>query len=145
MRRGVSSRITSRSASFQIPISSAYGRVRTIWSRSMLSRCHRPEMMLYRSLNRSTAAASSKKMNLKSALGKKRIDGKQAPLQPLTTIQRVHISRLVEKYGDDYKSMFMDIKLNKMQHSVATLEKLCKRYHMYKDKNPLLVGPWKKK
>ncbi|XP_015086190.1 nucleolar protein 16 [Solanum pennellii] len=78
--------------------------------------------------------------DLKSALGKKRRDGKSAPLQPLTTIQRVYISRLVEEYGDDYQSMFMDIKLNKMQHSVATLEKLCKRYDMYKDKNPLLVG-----
>ncbi|KAH0634003.1 hypothetical protein AABB24_016111 [Solanum stoloniferum] len=78
--------------------------------------------------------------DLKSALGKKRRDGKSAPLQPLTTIQRVYISRLVEEYGDDYQSMFMDTKLNKMQHSVATLEKLCKRYHMYKDKNPLLVG-----
>ncbi|KAJ8543297.1 hypothetical protein K7X08_005820 [Anisodus acutangulus] len=78
--------------------------------------------------------------DLKSALGKRRRDGKSAPLQPLTTIQRVYISRLVEEYGDDYQSMFMDTKLNKMQHSVATLEKLCKRYHMYKDKNPLLVG-----
>ncbi|KAJ8547427.1 hypothetical protein K7X08_011013 [Anisodus acutangulus] len=78
--------------------------------------------------------------DLKSALGKKRRDGKSAPLQPLTTIQRVYISRLMEDYGDDYQSMFMDTKLNKMQHSVATLEKLCKRYHMYKDKNPLLVG-----
>ncbi|KAL0420027.1 UNVERIFIED_CONTAM: hypothetical protein Sradi_1416200 [Sesamum radiatum] len=37
-------------------------------------------------------------------------------------------------------SMFMDTKLNKMQHSVAALEKLCKRYHMHKDKNPLIVG-----
>ncbi|MCD7470797.1 hypothetical protein HAX54_010946 [Datura stramonium] len=78
--------------------------------------------------------------DLKSALGKKRRDGKSAPLQPLTSIQRVYISRLVEEYGDDYQSMFMDTKLNKMQHSIATLEKLCKRYHMYKDKNPLLVG-----
>ncbi|CAI9761464.1 unnamed protein product [Fraxinus pennsylvanica] len=77
--------------------------------------------------------------DLKSALGKKRTDGKHAPLQPLTKIQRIHVGRLVEKYGDDYQSMFMDIKLNKMQHSVATLEKLCKRYHMYKDKNPLIV------
>ncbi|KAL3827829.1 hypothetical protein ACJIZ3_016631 [Penstemon smallii] len=40
--------------------------------------------------------------------------------------------------GDD-ASMFMDTKLNKMQHSIATLEKLCKRYNMYNDKNPLLV------
>ncbi|KAL6968515.1 hypothetical protein U1Q18_034319 [Sarracenia purpurea var. burkii] len=77
---------------------------------------------------------------LKSALGKKRRDGKNAPLQPLTRMQRVHIGKLVEKYGDDYQSMFMDIKLNKMQHSVGTLEKLCKRYQMYKDTNPLIVG-----
>ncbi|KAE9460563.1 hypothetical protein C3L33_07613, partial [Rhododendron williamsianum] len=64
--------------------------------------------------------------DLKSALGKKRRDGKSAPLQPLTRIQRLHIRKLVEKYGDDYQSMFMDSKLNKMQHSVGTLEKLCK-------------------
>ncbi|KAG8389481.1 hypothetical protein BUALT_Bualt02G0233900 [Buddleja alternifolia] len=81
--------------------------------------------------------------DLKSALGKKRTDGKPASLQPLTSIQRIHVSRLVEKYGDDYQSMFMDTKLNKMQHSIATLEKLCKRYHMFKDKNPLLVGSGK--
>lgn len=41
--------------------------------------------------------------DLKSALGKKRRDGKSAPLQPLTAIQRIHIGRLVEKYGDDYQ------------------------------------------
>lgn len=78
--------------------------------------------------------------DLKSALGKQRRDGKSAPPQPLTAIQRFHISRLVEKYGDDHKRMFMDTKLNAMQHSVATLEKLCKRYHMHKDKNPLIVS-----
>ncbi|KAE8009497.1 hypothetical protein FH972_005931 [Carpinus fangiana] len=78
--------------------------------------------------------------DLKSALGKQRRDGKSAPPQPLTAIQRLHISRLIEKYGDDYKRMFMDTKLNAMQHSVATLEKLCKRYHMHKDKNPLIVS-----
>ncbi|KAA8543104.1 hypothetical protein F0562_021401 [Nyssa sinensis] len=78
--------------------------------------------------------------DLKSVLGKKRRDGKTAPPQPLTTIQRLHIGRLIQKYGDDYQSMFMDTKLNKMQHSVATLEKLCKRYRIYKDKNPLIVA-----
>jgi len=67
--------------------------------------------------------------DLKSALGKKRKDGKSAPLQPLTKIQRVCIGRLIEKYGDDYKAMFMDTKLNAMQHSVGTLKKLCERYH----------------
>ncbi|RWR76517.1 nucleolar protein 16 isoform X1 [Cinnamomum micranthum f. kanehirae] len=68
--------------------------------------------------------------DLKSALGKKRKDGKNAPLQPLTTMQRVYIGRLVKKYGDDYQAMFMDTKLNAMQHSIANLEKLCKRYHL---------------
>nr|XP_043622138.1 uncharacterized protein LOC122593756 [Erigeron canadensis] len=77
--------------------------------------------------------------DVKTALGKQRVDGKSGSLQPLTTMQRVYIRTLVEKYGDDYKRMFMDIKLNKLQHSIATLEKLCKRYKMYKDKNPMLV------
>ncbi|KAH7578350.1 hypothetical protein ACOSP7_000409 [Xanthoceras sorbifolium] len=78
--------------------------------------------------------------DVKSALGKKRKDGKSAPLQPLTTMQRVHIGRLIDRHGDNYQAMFMDTKLNAMQHSVATLEKLCKRYHMYKDKNPLILA-----
>ncbi|KAG5002650.1 hypothetical protein AAZX31_10G018900 [Glycine max] len=76
--------------------------------------------------------------DLKSALGKKRRDGRSAPPQPLTAMQRIHISRLVAKYGDDYQSMLVDIKLNPMQHSIGTLQKLCMRYHMYQNKNPLL-------
>ncbi|XP_042516434.1 uncharacterized protein LOC122090781 [Macadamia integrifolia] len=78
--------------------------------------------------------------DLKSALGKKRRDGKTAPLQPLTSIQRCHVRKLIEKYGDDYQSMFMDTKLNSMQHSVATLEKLCRRYCVNQDKNPLILS-----
>ncbi|XP_041019950.1 nucleolar protein 16-like [Juglans microcarpa x Juglans regia] len=78
--------------------------------------------------------------DLKTALGKQRRDGESAPPQPLTSMQRLHIGRLIEKYGDDYERMFMDTKLNAMQHSVATLEKLCKRYHMHKDRNPLIVS-----
>ncbi|XP_030462779.1 nucleolar protein 16 [Syzygium oleosum] len=78
--------------------------------------------------------------DLKSALGKKRRDGKSAPSQPLTAMQRVHVGRLIEKHGDDYQAMFRDMKLNAMQHSVATLEKLCKRYCMYTDKNPLILS-----
>ncbi|WVY97456.1 hypothetical protein V8G54_029607 [Vigna mungo] len=78
--------------------------------------------------------------DLKSALGKKRRDGKSAPPQPLTAMQRNHIGRLVDKYGDDYQSMLMDIKLNPMQHSIGTLQKLCIRYHMYQNKNPLILA-----
>ncbi|GLU07393.1 hypothetical protein SLE2022_243530 [Rubroshorea leprosula] len=78
--------------------------------------------------------------DLKTALGKKRRDGKTTRFKPLTAMQRVHVGRLIEKYGDDYQAMFMDTKLNQMQHSVATLEDLCKRYHMFGDKNPLIVS-----
>ena len=42
-------------------------------------------------------------LDLKTALGKKRRDGKSAPLQPLTTMQRVHLRPLIEKYGDNYE------------------------------------------
>ena len=42
-------------------------------------------------------------VDLKSALGKRRRDGKSALPQPLTSIQRLYISRLVEKYGADFQ------------------------------------------
>lgn len=93
---------------------------------------------------------------MKSALGKKRRDGKAASLRPLTAMQRVHVGKLIEKYGDDYQvlftlmccqfsssisflvfaykvilqAMFMDTALNAMQHSVAALKKLCERYYV---------------
>ncbi|KMZ66335.1 hypothetical protein ZOSMA_2G03520 [Zostera marina] len=69
--------------------------------------------------------------DLKSVLGKKRRDGKSAPLEPLTRIQRVYVGRLVDKYGDNYQAMFMDMKLNSMQHSVGVLKKLCTKYHLH--------------
>lgn len=67
--------------------------------------------------------------DVRAALGKRRRDGKAAPLRSLTTMQRVYIGRLIEKYGDNYEAMFMDTKLNAMQHSLATLKKLCQRYN----------------
>ncbi|MCO5604357.1 hypothetical protein L7F22_058522 [Adiantum nelumboides] len=66
--------------------------------------------------------------DLKSALGKKRCDGEHAPLQRLTKMQRVYVSRLIMKHDTDYKAMSRDLKLNKMQHTPAALEKLCRRF-----------------
>lgn len=69
--------------------------------------------------------------DLKSALGKRRRDGKTAPLQRLTTMQRVYVGRLIKKHGNDYQAMSRDLKLNAMQHSVAALQKFCNRFHAY--------------
>ncbi|XP_078439718.1 nucleolar-like protein [Wolffia australiana] len=68
--------------------------------------------------------------DLRSALGKKRKDGKNAPLKPLTKIQRVHISRLIATHGEDYQAMFSDMELNAMQHTLAELKKLCQRFNV---------------
>lgn len=69
--------------------------------------------------------------DLKSALGKRRRDGKTAPLQRLTTMQRVYVGRLIKKHGNEYQAMSRDLKLNAMQHSVAALQKLCNRFHAF--------------
>ena len=42
-------------------------------------------------------------VDLKSALGKKRRDGDHAPIQRLTKMQRVYMSRLISKHGEDYQ------------------------------------------
>ncbi|XP_024365043.1 uncharacterized protein [Physcomitrium patens] len=69
--------------------------------------------------------------DVKSVLHKKRKDGKKAPLQRLTTMQRVYISRLILKHGDDYVAMSKDMKLNKMQHPPGALGQLCERFQKY--------------
>jgi hypothetical protein len=40
--------------------------------------------------------------DVKSVLHKQRSDGKKAPLQKLTTMQKVYVSRLILKHGDNY-------------------------------------------
>lgn len=43
--------------------------------------------------------------------------------------ERKYWARLIEKYGDDYKAMAKDIKLNNYQHTKKKCEKKCKLYH----------------
>jgi len=69
--------------------------------------------------------------DVKSALHKKRKDGKKAPLQKLTTMQKVYISRLILRHGDNYEAMSKDIKFNRMQHPPGALKLLCERFHKY--------------
>jgi len=47
---------------------------------------------------------------------------------PLDEEDEIYISKCIDKYGEDYTSMFRDIKLNNMQHTEAKLRKLGARY-----------------
>ena len=42
-----------------------------------------------------------------------------------------YISKLIKKYGDKYKKMAMDIKLNNQQYTEEKLTKLCQKYVAY--------------
>lgn len=68
---------------------------------------------------------------LRTALNKLRKDGKKAPLQRLTKMQRVYVGRLIEKHGADFEAMSKDRKLNEMQQPSAVLRKLCQQYDRY--------------
>jgi hypothetical protein len=47
---------------------------------------------------------------------------------PLEKEEEEYISRCMAKWGDDYKSMFRDIKVNSMQHTEQMLLKTGARY-----------------
>eukprot|EP01100_Stratorugosa_tubuloviscum_P015020 TRINITY_DN83_c0_g1_i1.p1 TRINITY_DN83_c0_g1~~TRINITY_DN83_c0_g1_i1.p1 ORF type:complete len:253 (-),score=92.63 TRINITY_DN83_c0_g1_i1:48-773(-) len=51
----------------------------------------------------------------------------------LSYVEFLHFKDLIEKYGSDYESMFRDIKLNYMQHTIGQLKIKCKLFHkLYK-------------
>lgn len=67
---------------------------------------------------------------VRGAMGQRRSTG-LAPPKQLTTKQRRIVGALVEKHGHDIAAMSRDIKLNKMQHTVAKLRELVVSYVAY--------------
>lgn len=49
--------------------------------------------------------------------------------RPLSEYESTYIKRLIEKYGDDFDKMFMDIKLNVQQMTSSQLRKLADIFH----------------
>jgi Ribosome biogenesis protein Nop16 len=47
---------------------------------------------------------------------------------PLDVEEEKYVVKCMGKYGDNYTSMFRDIKINNMQHTEEKLRKLCTRY-----------------
>jgi Ribosome biogenesis protein Nop16 len=47
---------------------------------------------------------------------------------PLDEAEEAYMARCMAKHGDDYASMFRDIKTNRLQHTEAKLRKLGARY-----------------
>eukprot|EP01031_Cornospumella_fuschlensis_P027157 gene27157-32804_t len=47
----------------------------------------------------------------------------------LSDLDKLYIKKCMDKYGEDYKAMEKDIKLNYMQHTAKQMEKLVKKYH----------------
>ena len=67
---------------------------------------------------------------VRGALGQMRSTGAAAPKR-LTTKQRRIVGALVAKHGHDIVAMSRDIKLNKMQHTVAQLRELVVSFLAY--------------
>eukprot|EP00271_Cylindrocystis_brebissonii_P012061 TRINITY_DN3012_c0_g1_i1.p1 TRINITY_DN3012_c0_g1~~TRINITY_DN3012_c0_g1_i1.p1 ORF type:complete len:202 (-),score=59.23 TRINITY_DN3012_c0_g1_i1:1400-2005(-) len=73
---------------------------------------------------------------VRAALGLKRRHGPSKPLPRLTTMQRLHVGRLIRRYDQDYEAMARDRHLNAMQHSAGALKLLCRRFQHYKEALP---------
>lgn len=52
---------------------------------------------------------------------------------PITKEFQKYMAKCFDRYGDDYESMFRDIKLNNMQHTSTVLMKMGKKFLSMKD------------
>lgn len=47
----------------------------------------------------------------------------------LSDLDKLYVKKCMDKYGEDYKAMEKDMKLNYMQHTAKQMEKLVKKYY----------------
>lgn len=70
--------------------------------------------------------------NAQNADGKGESKGRDKNYLTPTDIE--YISKLIKKYGDKYKKMEMDIKLNSLQYTEQKLKKMSEKYIEYTKK-----------
>jgi hypothetical protein len=71
--------------------------------------------------------------------------GKKANRMPLNEEDQKYIAKCMSKYGEDYTSMFRDIKVNKMQHTEEKLRKMGARFMLLSEVQRLVEVPNKMK
>jgi nucleolar protein 16 len=64
---------------------------------------------------------------------------------PLCEQDQQYIAKCLEKHGDDYHSMFMDTKTNKMQHTETRLRKMASRFLLLESDQRIVELPDKVK
>jgi hypothetical protein len=67
--------------------------------------------------------------------------GKKANKMPLNEEDQKYIVKCMSKYGEDYTSMFRDIKVNKMQHTEQKLRKMGARFMLLSNEQRLVEAP----
>lgn len=71
--------------------------------------------------------------------------GKKTNKMPLSLDDQKYIAKCMSKYGEDYKKMFRDIKVNKMQHTEEKLRKMGARFLLLSEVQRLVEVPNKVK
>lgn len=66
-------------------------------------------------------------------------------IMPLTEEEQKYIGACMKKHGDNYKKMFMDIKVNDLQHTETQLRKLSSRFFLLDEEQRLVDVPEKVK
>ena len=71
------------------------------------------------------------------------LTSKPKRVMPLGEAQQTYIAKCLEKHGENYRQMFMDIKVNDMHHTESQLRKLASRFFLLDSSQRAVCVPQK--
>ena len=111
------------------------GEVKKLWDPSKSPSANLASMGLCAKPN--DLHASKKKYNLPTSVielfdvpESDDLRSKPKRVMPLGEAQQTYIAKCLEKHGENYRHMFMDIKVNDMHHTESQLRKLASRFFL---------------